>query len=157
VKNNFRIYKNPIAISIAAYFTVALCIYLETQSLTNIGFINPPISTEKIFWLLASTGLFSCFISELILLVKNKGNFRSISATDIKRSDLFKKTTNLLMTVFFSFAIYIFFIKQRPHLEDPLAFTAITTIIYFASAAICQSIRHIPIFIIFFRRQHERL
>ena len=64
---------------------------------------------------------------------------------------------NFLLALFFSFAIYKFVISRQPDLKDPLAFLAVSMMVYIATAAFCRYIRYIPLFFVFLRGKHERV
>lgn len=140
-----------------AYFLVALVIYSWVRGFIDTGTIAIPKSLENIFWLLFVTGLSITFIAEVILLIKHRKSFRSVSPMEIEKSDLIKTLINFLLTLFFSYVLYLFVISRQPNLGDPLAFLAVSSMVYIATAAFCQKIRYIPLFIIFFRRKHERV
>lgn len=147
----------PNSISALAYFFVAAGIYSWTRGFFDTELIAFQKSLENIFWLLVATGIGFGLIAEGILLVKHRENFRQVSPMDIHKSDLIKKFINFLLTLFFSWVIYLFVINRQPDLEDPLAFLAVSAFIYFATAAFCQNLRYVPLFYIFLRRKYERV
>lgn len=147
----------PTSISALAYFLVASGIYSGVRGFVDTGMITLPKSLENVFWLLVATGLGCGLIAEGILLVKHRGNFRSIAPKEINKLDLTKKFINFFLTLFFSYVIYLFVINRQPNLADPLAFLAVSLFVYLATAALCQNIRYIPLFYIFLRRKHERV
>lgn len=147
----------PTSISALAYFLVAAGIYSWVRGFVDTGLITLPKSLENVFWLLVATGLSFCLIAEGVLLVKHRENFRSIAQMEIDKFDLIKKFINLLLTLLFSYVIYLFVINRQLNVDDPLAFLAVSAIVYFATAAFCRNIRYIPLFFIFLRSNHERV
>lgn len=147
----------PTSISALAYFLVAFGIYFWIRDFIDTGSITLPKSLENVFWLLAATGLGFGFIAEGILLVKHRQNFRATTPEEISKSDLIKVFINFLLTLFFSYVIYLFVIDRQPDLKNPLAFFSVAAMVYIATAAFCQKIRYIPLFFIFLRRKHDRV
>lgn len=147
----------PTSISAPAYFLVALGVYSWIQGFIDIGSITLPKSLENVFWLLVATGLSFGFIAEGILLVKHRQNFRMTTPEEISKLDLIKVFINFLLTLFFSYVIYLFVIDRQPDLKSPLAFFSVAAMVYIATFAFCQKIRYIPLFFIFLRRKHDRV
>jgi hypothetical protein len=147
----------PTSISAFAYFLVALGIYSWVRDFIDTGLIFLPRSLENVFWLLVATGLGFGFIAEGILLVMHRKQFRAVAPSEIRKSDLIKTLINFSLTLFFSCVVYLFVISRQPDLRDPLAFLAISAVVYIATAAFCRNIRYIPLFFVFLRRKHERV
>lgn len=152
-----KCYGRAIPVSLLSYFVAALAIYLD---LLNVVDVLPTISAlpaTGIFWLLATTGLFVGFISEIALLVKYKTDFHNTTQEEVRKSDLIKTLINFILAVFFSSVIYLFVIVKNPDLKNPLAFLAIAGMVYVGTAALCKYIRYIPLLVIFLRRNHDRV
>lgn len=147
----------PTSISALAYFLVAFGIYSWILDVINTGLIALPRSLENVFWLLVAAGLGFGIIAEVILLVMYRKQFRSIAPTEISKSDLVKILVNFSMTLFFSYVIYLFVISRQPDLRDPLAFLAVSAMVYIATTAFCRKIRYIPLIFVFLRRKHEHI
>jgi len=145
------------SISALVYFLVALGIYCWVRDFIDPGLIPLPMSLESVFWLLVATGLGFGFITEGVLLVMHRKEFRAVAPSEIYKSDLVKTLINFSLTLFFSFVIYKFVISRQPDLKDPLAFLAVSAMVYIATAAFCRNIRYIPLFFVFLRRKHERV
>lgn len=145
----------PVQVSAFAYFFAAAGIYFWVRGFIAPGLITLPKSLENIFWLLVVVGLVFCLIAEGVLLVKHREDFRTIAQNEIDKNDLIKKLISFFLTMLFSYIIYIFVINRKPNLVDPMAFLGVSAMIYFASAAISQNVRYIPLFFILFRSKHE--
>lgn len=148
-------YERAISISRLVYFTVALAIYLTLRSVIDVPIMST-LSATGIFCLLAVTGFSIGFILEIVLLIKFGDDFRATAREEIRKSDLIKIVINFLLAVLFSYVLYQFVIIKDPDFRSPLVFFVIATMIYIGTAALCKHMRYIPIFLIFFRRNHER-
>ncbi len=145
------------AIRVFAYFLVSLGVYFWGLGVIDMGLISFPKSLKSIFWLLVAAGLGVGMVAEGILLLRYRKDFGAVLPKEIDRLDLIKTTINFFLTLFFSWMIYLFVFSRQPNLEDPLAFVAVASFVYLGTAAICQHIRYIPLYVNYLRRKHERI
>lgn len=147
----------PTVIGAFAYFLVSLGVYFWGLGVIDIGLISFQKSLKSIFWLLVAAGFGVGIVVEGILFLRYRNDFSAVMPKEIDRSDLIKTTINFFLTLFFSWMIYSFVFSRQPNLEDPLAFVAVASFVYLGTAAICQNIRYIPLYINYLRRKHERV
>lgn len=146
-------YKQPRLLSLLAYFSGALTIYLESRNIFTTPLGVSTWSGMKVFWILVVSSLvFSC-VSESALLIKYKKSFSTLTREEVTVSDLVKTLVNLLVALAYSYVVYSFVTSRNPDLKNPLAFFAVAGMVYIGTAAICKYVRYIPVLVIFFKEK----
>jgi hypothetical protein len=108
------------------------------------------LSNINLLLVLIGIALLVSMFTEIVLVIRSWPKFRGMTREEVVKRDLIKIFIKFLLTLFFSYALYIFIIKNGPNLKDPLAFIAVSMMIYFGAVAICRNIRYLPLILVLF-------